>query len=190
MMRRLTLLLMVAGSPALAASKNPFDPHFWSMTNTDFVVSIAFLLFIGLLAYLGVHKMLISQLDARAERIKADLDDAKSLREEAQALLASYERKQKDVQAQADRIVAQAKDEANAAAEQAKGDIAKSIARRLETAGEQLAAAEAAAKKSVQDQSVVAAVAAAQEVLAKQMTATKANDLIDDAIATVETKLH
>ncbi len=70
-------------------------------------------------------------LDARAVQIKADLDEARALREEAKTILASYERKQKDVQAQADRIVATAQEEAMAAAAQAKDDLKVSIARRV-----------------------------------------------------------
>jgi len=111
-----TLLTMVAAvfaSPALAAS-GPF----FSLANTNFVVLLAFLLFVGFLIYVKVPALLGKKLDERADNIKAELDEARALREEAQTLLASYERKQKDVQAQADRIVAHAKEEANAAAEE------------------------------------------------------------------------
>ena len=78
--------------------------------------------------------MLGGMLDQRAVGIQSEIDEARALREEAQTLLASYERKQKDVQAQADRIVAAAKDEANAAAAQAREDLAESIERRLAAA--------------------------------------------------------
>ncbi len=78
---------------------------------------------------MGVPKLLGSQLDKRAEGIKADLDEARALREEAQTVLASYERKQKDVAEQAERIVAHAKEEAATAAELAKQDLKDSIAR-------------------------------------------------------------
>lgn len=189
-MKRLSILLALVGTPALAASKNPFDPKFWSLANTDFVVAIAFFLFVGLLAYLGVHKMLLKSLDTRAETIRTELDEAKALREEAQALLASYERKQSEVEAQAERIVASAKEEAAAAADAAKEEIATSVARRLESASEQIGSAEASAIKEVRDRAVVVAVQAAGDVVAKQMTAKSGNDLIDEAIAAVDAKLH
>ena len=99
-----TALFAAAASPALAA-----DYPFVSLRNTDFVVLIAFLIFIGILVYYKVPAMVGGLLDKRAMNIRAELDEAKALREEAMALLASYERKQKDVQAQADRIVAAAK---------------------------------------------------------------------------------
>ncbi|MEO0677387.1 MAG: ATP F0F1 synthase subunit B, partial [Pseudomonadota bacterium] len=109
-MRKLTIIAGAAllASPAAAASKNPFSAEFYSLANTDFIVSIAFLCFIGVLVYFGVPGMLNKMLDDRAAGIKADLEEARALREEAQALLATYERKHKDVQSLADEIVAAA----------------------------------------------------------------------------------
>ena len=134
--------------------------------------------------------MIGKMLDKRADTIRAELDEARALREEAQTVLASFERKHKEVQDQADRIVATARDEAARAAEQAKEDLQKSIARRLAAAEDQIASAEAGAVKEVRDQAIAIAVAAAKEVLAKQMTADAANKLIDESIKEVDTKLH
>lgn len=186
-MRNLFALILTLGfaSPALAAS-GPF----FSLGNTDFVVLIAFIVFVGVLFYFGVPKMIGGALDDRAAGIKTELDEARALREEAQTLLASYERKQKEVQEQAERIIAHAREDASTAAEQAKEDLKASIARRLAAAEDQIASAQAAAVKDVRDQAIVIAVAAANEVIAKQMTAAKGASLIDDAIAQVESKLH
>jgi len=181
-----TSLLALAATPALAAGDKPF----FSLANTDFVVWIAFLIFVGILLYYKVPGTVGKMLDGRADAIKADLDEAKALREEAQSLLASYERKQKEVQEQADRIVSSAKEEATRAAEAAKDDIAKSIERRLASAEEQIASAEASAIKEVRDQAIVVAVGAAEDLIAKQMDAKGANSLIDEAIAAVGEKLH
>ncbi|MDF1718572.1 MAG: F0F1 ATP synthase subunit B [Antarcticimicrobium sp.] len=186
-MRNLTALILSLGfaSPALAAS-GPF----FSLHNTNFVVLIAFLVFVGILFYFKVPGMIGGALDTRAAGIKSELDEARALREEAQTLLASYERKQKEVQDQAERIVAHAKSDADAAAEQAKADLEKSIVRRLAAAEDQIASAQAAAVKEVRDQAVTIAVAAANSVIAKQMTAADGNNLIDAAIAEVDAKLH
>lgn len=196
-MKKFTLtaaLATLAGSfmsgPALAASKNPFSAEFWTLSNTDFIVSVSFILFLAVLAYFKVPGMVNKMLDERATGIQSELDEAASLREEAQSLLASYERKQKEVQGQADGIVKAARQEAEAAAEQAKVDLEKSIARRLAAAEDQIANAEASAVKEVRDEAAVIAVAAAREVIAKQMTAAEGNKLIDDAIDTVGAKLH
>lgn len=172
-------------TPALAA-KGPF----LSLGNTDFVVLISFVLFIGILFYFKVPGMLGGMLDKRATDIKAELDEARALREEAQTVLASYERKQKEVQEQANRIVETAREEAARAAEDAKADLQKSIARRMAAAEDQIASAEASAVKEVRDQAIAVAVAAAKDVMAKQMTPAESNKLIDAAISEVKTKLH
>jgi F-type H+-transporting ATPase subunit b len=186
-MRTVLAIALTLGvtSPAFAAS-GPF----LSMSNTNFVVLIAFLLFVGILLFVKVPSLLGSQLDSRAEGIQKELDEARALREEAQTILASYERKQQEVQAQADRIVAAAREDAVKAADEAKSDLETSIARRLAAAEEQIASAEASAVKEVRDQAISIAVAAADQVIAKQMTATEANKLIDAAIADVDAKLH
>tara|TARA_B100000768_G_scaffold118948_1_gene110026 strand:- start:6 stop:530 length:525 start_codon:yes stop_codon:yes gene_type:complete len=172
-------------SPAFAAS-GPFI----SLRNTNFVVMIAFAIFIGIILYLGVPKMLGGLLDKRAAAIKAELDEAKSLREEAKALLASYEKKQTEVQAQAERILEAAKAEAAAAAEQAKADIVASVARRLAAAEDQIASAKASAVKEVRDQAIVVAIGAARDIISKQMTEAESNSLIDASIDDVGSKLH
>lgn len=187
-MRKLTglsLLSILAASPAFAAGD-----VFFSLANTDFVVLLAFILFLAVLVYFKVPGLLAGMLDKRADGIQSELNEARALREEAQTLLASYERKQREVQAQADRIVAHAREEAEIAATQAKADIAKSLERRLAAATDQIASAEASAVREVRDQAVSVAVRAARDVIAKQMTATDANKLIDDAIGEVNAKLH
>ena len=183
-MKRLIALLLTT-SPAYAAS-GPF----FSLGNTNFVVLIAFIAFVAILIYMGVPGKITGMLDARAAGIKADLEEAKALREEARALLSSYEKKQKEVQEQSERIVSHAKAEAEAVARQAKADLKDSIARRLIAAQEQIASAEAQALRAVREQAVSLAIAAAGDVLAKQMTAERASASIDTAIAQVDAKFH
>ncbi|SER65891.1 ATP synthase F0 subcomplex B subunit [Tranquillimonas rosea] len=175
----------VTATPALAAGDS-----FFVLSNTDFVVLVAFVLFIGVLAFFQVPERLMGMLDTRAAGIKKDLDEARELREEAQTLLASYERKQKEVQAQADRIVAKAKADAEANARAAKDDIDRSVERRIQAAEDQIASAEAAAIRDIRNRAIDVAVAAARDVVSKEMTAQKANAMIEDSIKTVEAKLH
>ena len=184
-MIRIILATMLAATPALAAT-GPF----FSLGNTNFVVLMAFILFVGILLYAKVPARLTSVLDARSVQIKADLDEAKALREEAQIILASYERKQKDVQAQADRIVATAKEEAMTAAAEAKEELKASITRRLAAAEDRIASAETAALRAVREQAVSVAVAAAGDLLAKQMTAEGAGAMIEASIKQVGERLH
>jgi len=160
------------------------------LNNTNIVVGIGFVIFVAVLIYFGVPGMIARKLDERSVRIKAELDEARALRDEAQTLLAGYERRQKEVKAQAEDIVVAARREAEKAAEAAKEEIRKSVARRLHTAGEQIAAAEQAAVRQIRDQAVTVAVAAAGDVLRGQIQATEANRLIDAAIDEVGAKLH
>lgn len=175
----------LAASPSMAAGG-----AFFSLSNTDFIVLVAFLLFLGVLFYFKVPAMLSRMLDRRAEQIRADLDEARSLREEAQKLLASYERKQREVAEQAERIVRHAREEAATAAEQAKADLQAALARRIKAAEDQIASAEAAAVREVRDRAVQVAVAAAGDAIAKSMSAQDGDAMIDAAIREVEAKLH
>lgn len=181
----LSAALAVLAQPALAAS-GPF----FSLGNTNFVVLLAFIVFLLVLVYFKVPVMIGKMLDERASFIQGELDEARKLREDAQGLLASFERKQKDVQEQAEQIITRAKGEAEAAAAQAKEDIAAAVARRLEGAQEQLESARKSAEDEVRNSASNAAVAAARELIAKGTTATVGNKLIDEAIADVEAKLH
>jgi F-type H+-transporting ATPase subunit b len=184
-MTRLMTLIMLMATPAMAAT-GPFV----SLRNTDFVVLIAFIVFIGVLLYAKVPAKIAALLDARAAQIKAELDEARALRDEARAILSSYDKKQKDVAEQSDRIIASAKEEAQAAAAKAKDDLKASIARRLAAAVDQIASAEAKAISAVRQQAVAVAVAAAGDVLKGQMTADAASGSIDAAIAQVDARLH
>lgn len=183
---RYALPLTLFATPALAAS----EYGFFSLRNTDFVALLGFLVFIGILLYFKVPSKIAGLLDARAEGIRKDLEEAKGLREEAQTILASYERKTRDAQAQADDIVASAKREAQAGADQAKRDLEASVDRRLATATDQIESAKAAAIKEVRDRAIAVATAAAAEVVAKQMSDDEADRLIDRSIDTVAAKLH
>jgi F-type H+-transporting ATPase subunit b len=185
-MKKLSFTLAAMTATPAMASSGPF----FSLHNTDFVVSVAFILFVAILLIAKVPAKIAGMLDGRAATIKAELEEAKALRDEARALLASYEKKHKEVQDQADRIVASAKEEAGIAAQKAKDDLKLSIARRLAAAQDQIASAETAAVRKVREHAVDVAVAAASTVLAKQKTAASAAASIDEAIAQVDAKLH
>lgn len=185
MTRLLTLIAVFAASPALAAG-GPF----LSLRNTDFVVLISFLLFVGVLIYFKVPGMLGGLLDKRAETIRAELEEARKLREEAQELRASFERKKAEVKEQAERIVAKAKADAEAAAKQARAELEGTIARRLRAAEDQIGAAEAAAVRAVRDQAIAVSVSASAELISKNLTAEDAAKLIEQSIGTVDSRLH
>ncbi|TBN43684.1 F0F1 ATP synthase subunit B [Paracoccus subflavus] len=177
--------LAVGAGPALAATGS-----FVSLRNTDFIVLIAFLVFVGVLLYFKVPAIVGNLLDKRAEGIRRDLDEAKRLREEAQEIYASYERRQREVATQADQIVANAKREAQAQAAKAQADLKTSIERRLKAAEDQIASAEADAVRAVRDRAVQAAVAVASEMLMAQVGSGQRSAGIDDAIDDVARRLN
>ena len=160
------------------------------LEDPEIVLMIAFTIFVALLLYLRVHKLITKALDDRSDRIREELDEVRRLREEAQATFAEFERQHREVQTQADEIVAHAKAEAEQAAEGAKADLAASIERRLKGAEEQIAMAEANAVREVRHRAVQVAIAAAAEVMASRLSADKADALVDDAIKSVGEKLH
>ncbi|PVH28410.1 F0F1 ATP synthase subunit B [Pararhodobacter oceanensis] len=184
MIRLIAPLAALIATPAMAAG--------WeiSLRNTDFVVLLSFLLFVGVLVYFKVPGLLAGLLDKRAETIRAELEEARKLREEAQELRASFERKKAEVKEQAERIVAKAKADAEVAAQQARVDLEASIARRLRGAEDQIASAESSAVREVRDTAINVAVAAAGALIAKNLSAEDAGKLIESSIETVETRLH
>jgi len=182
-MKKLSILFILTASPA-------FAKPFFSLANTDFVVTIAFILFVGVLLYFKVPGLLAGLLDKRAEGIKSELEQARALREEAQTILASYERKQQEVKDQSVRIIDAAKTEAETAAAVAREELKATIARRLLAAEDQIKSAQNAVVKDVRDRAVSVAIAAAGDVIAKTMAAADSNALIDAAIGDVEAKLH
>ncbi|MBT9384748.1 ATP F0F1 synthase subunit B [Pseudooceanicola sp. CBS1P-1] len=190
-MRKTVLILPAAALAALAAAPaQAATGPFFSLHNTNFVVLIAFILFLAVLGYFKVPGLVAGLLDKRAAGIRSELEQAAALREEAKALLAAYERKQKEVQAQSARIVADAKADAAAVAEQAMKDLEVAIARRIAAAEEQIASAEQAAVREVRDRAIAVSIAASRDVIAKQMTAAQAAALLDSSIETVKSRLN
>ena len=150
--------------------------------DATFWVGAAFVLFIGVLVYLKVPGMLTRALDERAKKISNDLDQARELREEAQVLLATYQRKQRDALKEAEEIIAHAKEEAMREAEQAEKKLEEAIARRQQAALNKIALAEAQAENEVRDTAIEIAIAAATAVVAQQVRGDRADALVDTAI--------
>lgn len=128
-------------------------------------VFLAVVLFLVVLAYYGVHKKIAGALDARADKIRVELDEAKSLREEAQALLANYQRKQKEAEEQAEAIVKQARHDAEIMAANARKDLAERLERRAAQAEAKIATAEAQAMAEVKAKAADMALTAAEKLI-------------------------
>ena len=156
------------------------------MQEAETWVAIGFLCFLGLLAYLGVHRRLIEAIDARQARIRSELDEARRLREEAQALLAEFERKGREAEDEAAAIIASARAEAERIAAEAKSRMEDFIARRTKMAEAKIAQAEARALADVRSTAADAAVAAAERILANTARGKVAEDLLAKGIEDVK----
>jgi F-type H+-transporting ATPase subunit b len=153
-------------------------------------VAIGFFAFLALLGYLGVHRKLIQSLDERAGRIKAELDEARRLKDEAAQLLAEYQRKRQEAEGEAQEIVAGAKAEAERLAVEAKAKVEDFVARRTQMAETKIAQAEAQALADVRGAAAEAAVAAAEKILAQETKGKLAAELIAKGIDDVRKKLN
>ena len=157
------------------------DPAFW--------VAVAFVIFAALMLW-KVSSKITDALDSRAAGISKELDDAAALREEAQALLASYQRKQRDAMAEADDIIAQAKVEAERLAADAEVALEAEIKRRTDMALEKITQAEAQVVQEVRNTAIDVAVKAAETLIKDSIDDAKAASLINDSIGDIEGKLH
>lgn len=161
------------------------DPH-----QPDLWVLISFVLFMALLVYKGVPGMIGKALDARANAIRAELDEARRLREEAQALLADYQRKSREAEEEAKGIVEQAKREAANIAAETKKSLAESLARRTKVAEEKIARAEAQAMGEVRAAAIDLAVKASEEIIKERVSGAAASSFTAKSIAAVKAKLN
>jgi F-type H+-transporting ATPase subunit b len=153
-------------------------------------VALAFIIFVGGLGFIGVHRMLAKSLDERSARIKAELDEARKLKDEAAELLAEYQRKRHAAEAEAQDIIAGAKAEAERLASEAKARIEDFVARRTKMAETKIAQAEVQAAADVRNAAAEAAVAAAEKILGAEAKGRLANELIAKGIEDVRKKLN
>jgi F-type H+-transporting ATPase subunit b len=145
-------------------------------------VAIAFMIFLGVLAWLGVHRKLTGALDRRQARIKAELDEAVRLKDEARALLADYQRKQREAEREAQAILAGARSEAARLAAEASSKMKDFIARRTGVAETRIAQAEAQALADVRSAAADAAVAAAGKTLSESTDSNLRNSYVTRSI--------
>ena len=158
------------------------DPETW--------VAIAFVILMGGFAWLGVHRTVFTALDHRAERIKAELDDARRLKDEAAKVLAEYKARRATAEREADEIITNAKAEAERIAADAKTKMEDFVARRTKTAESKIALAEAQALADVRAAAAEAAVTAATTILSQSVKGQVADDLLAKGIAEVRQKLN
>jgi F-type H+-transporting ATPase subunit b len=158
------------------------EPEFW--------VAVAFVILMGVFAYFGIHRTILTTLDHRSERIKAELDDARRLKEDAAKLLAEYQARRATAEREAGEIIASAKAEAERIASEAKVKMEDFVVRRTKTAESKIALAEAQALADVRAAAADAAVAAASTILSQTVKGDIAEDLLAKGISEAREKLN
>jgi F-type H+-transporting ATPase subunit b len=151
------------------------DPALW--------VAVAFFGFVALLIYYGVPGKMAAALDSHADKIRSDLDEARRLREEAQALLAEFKRKQHDAEAEAAEIVTLAKREAENLAAETGRKLTEQLERRARQAEDKIARAEAQAMNEVRARASELSIKAAEVVIRERLAGNQGETLVNDTIA-------
>lgn len=159
-----------------------FDATFWSL--------VGLVLFLALITYMKVPGMIAKALDARADKIRNELDEARRLREEAQELLAEYQRKRKEAEKEAESLVEAAKREAEMITKEAKQKTEEYVARRAALAEQKIAQAETEAVNAVRSSAVDLAIAATEKLIGSKMTPKATGDLFKDSLAQVKSNMN
>ena len=155
-----------------------------------FWVGVAFFIFIGILAYFGVPKAIVTALDARGEKVAQELAEARRLRVEAEKLLAEYEAKRKAAESEAASIIAAANDEAKRLAAEAEAKLNDFVTRRTKSAEDKIALAESQAEAEVRAAAAEAATKAAEVIIRAQVGGKTGEALFAAGLSEVKAKLN
>ena len=158
------------------------DATFWAL--------IGLVLFFVVIFWAKVPGKIGAALDARADKIRNDLDEARRLREEAQALLADYQRKRREAEQEAEDIIAEAKAEAERLTAVTNKALEEMIERRTAAAEVKIAQAETHAVAEVRSRAADVAVAAAEKILTSKVSGKTAEDLVATSIKDVASRLN
>ncbi len=158
------------------------EPEFW--------VAVAFFIFVGIAWKMGAFKALVDGLDGRSAKISAELEDARQLREEAQRVLADYQKRRQQAESEADDIVKAARAEAERLAQDAHAKLADFVARRTKMAEQKIAQAEVQATAEVRAAAAEAAVKAAEGILRNRVHGGSGDALVSQGLAEVRAKLN
>lgn len=158
-----------------------FDEKFW--------VGAAFFLLIAIIAK-PVGRFIIAGLDKRSLKIQTDLDEAVNLREEAQALLATYQKNQRQALSEVEEILSHARSEVTRITKEARENLEKELSRKTELAMQKIAQAETTMVQQMRDSLVDMVTQASRIVIAQNLSKDKAEGLLTTSIADVSRKLH
>ncbi len=167
-----------------------FHAEFWDLANPELWVGVGLIAFMAILWVAGAFRMAGAALDAKAAKIKVDLDEAARIRADAEALLADINKQRADAEAQAKAMIETAQMQAEQLAADAKVKLADDLARRARIAEAKIEAAQAEAAAQVRAAAIDLAARATENVLTERLAGVKTDPLIDKAIGEMATKLQ
>ena len=156
----------------------------------DFWVAVSFLAFVGILIKMGLPALITKALDDRADTVRKELDQARRLREEAQDLLADYQRKQRAADDEAKAIIEEARREAEAMKAESARTLKEQLERRTRLAEEKIARAEAQAVSEVRAAAVDVAMSTAERLISDKLSADGGADILSRSIRDLKGKLN
>jgi F-type H+-transporting ATPase subunit b len=167
-----------------------FEAELWNLANPELWVGVGLIIFLGILMMAGAFRMAAASLDAKAAKIRTDLDEAARIRAEAEALLADIKRQSAEAEAQSKAVMEAAEDQARRVAEDARAKLEEDLALRTRLAERRIEAAEAEAAAQVRAAAIELAARATEDVLAQRLASAKSDPLIDKAIGQLAGKLQ
>ena len=184
------MISLAALAAAAAEETHGTDASAGLLQDSSFWVLLAFIIVVGIFIRAGAHKAIASGLDKRAQKIADEINEARKMREEAQELLAQYQRRQREAEDEAAAIIEQAKKDAKRMAAEARDKISEQMTRRTKAMEDKIARAEAQAISEVRSQAADLAVAAAREIIRERMDSGAQSAIIDKAIAGLRDKMN
>lgn len=160
------------------------------MFDESFFVALSFVTVIGAFLYLKLPQRLLSALDTKSAEIADALEQARKLREDAEALLADYEARRKSAEQQAEEIVTEARATAERLAEEVRVAMQAQLERRTQQAESKIARAEEQLVGEVRAAITRLAVDAAAHLIETGMSAQQANSLIEQNISELKDRLQ
>ena len=181
----LFFIICYSSNPVNAAGDAP--P--FSLKNTDFVVAIAFFIFIGVLIYFKVPKIIINLLDKRSNTIRGEIEEASRLLEDAKSILAKSEREHKNNILKAEELIKSAEKTSRKLLEDSKSEIKNAVARKLDMAKKQIETNEKNVLNSIRDEIIDAAFKIAEESIEKKLDKKTSEKITKESINEISTKL-
>lgn len=186
----LSILTLILTSLQFNLANAASDAPPFSLANTDFVVAISFFIFMGILVYYKVPKIIINLLDKRANTIRKEIDDANKLLEDAKSLLAKSERDHQNNILKAKEIINSAEKISKKLLEDSKSDIKFAVSRKLDMAKKQMKANEKKVLNSIRDEIIDTAFKLAEESINKKLDKNISNQITKESIEEIGTKLY